>query len=90
MIEIMDDRYHLNSSFFKILWNFIFKPKYINVKLVPAKSINITIIASIQGFWKAAILACLVENPPVEVVVKEWLIASKKSSPKNKIRWNFK
>ena len=42
-----------------------------------------TITASIQGFWKAAILACFVEKPPVEVVVKEWFIASKKSKPKN-------
>ena len=36
---------------------------------------------SIIGDWKAAMLACLVEKPPVETAAIEWHVASKKSIP---------
>ena len=50
---------------------------------MPAKNIKKIMIYSIRGELNSAILPSLVENPPVDVVVNAWLIASKKDMPLN-------
>jgi len=50
-------------------------------KLIEHSSIKTIKMSSISGLLKKAIPVDCVENPPVEVVVIAWLIASKKLIP---------
>ena len=45
---------------------------------MPERSMNMVVTYSMYGELNAAILACLVEKPPVAVVVIAWQILSNK------------
>ena len=66
-----DIKNHLHSSSLNRLKNFPFRHIKYNEKFIPDRTIKIAITYSIKGEFQYATLSCLVEYPPVAVVVNE-------------------
>ena len=78
----IDPKYHINSVFEISFLNFPISDRYINKKFVPASIIKNIIIYCTCGIeFQNDKLSFFVENPPVAILLIEWLIASKKFIP---------
>ena len=81
MLRTMPRNMRSSSSFHISFQCFLIKPRYNTVKLRLAKVIKTIRMFSMRAEWKKAMLSWCVEKPPVAIVEKAWLIASKGPIP---------